>query len=153
MPSGTRWCVVASPRQQLVTDAVIARLATTGFIVYRAEVATTVPVQPATGRIAPYLVAYPFGKAGGPDPDLGDSTNDLTYTVQVTCVAGFSADTEYVVDQVNGILNRWTPTVTGMVCGTLRPPPGYDPGPVRPDYTVTPPRFWVPLQYRTTVTT
>lgn len=144
---------MSSPRQQLITDAVIARLGGLGFTVYRAEVTSSVPVLSTTGRIAPYLVAYPFGKAAGPDGNLGDSTDDLTYTVQVQCVAGFAADCEYVVDQVDGRLNRWTPSVTGYACGTFRPPVGYDPGPVRRDETVTPVRFWVPLQYRTTVTT
>lgn len=144
-----------SPRQQLISDAVNDRLLTLApsIDVFRGELTTSPVIVPETGRVAPYLVHYPFGRADGPDPNVGDIVTDLTYTNQITCVAGFEADCEYVVDQVDGLMNRWTPTVTGLVFGRFRPPPGYDPGPVRRDDTVKPVRFWVPLQYRVTATT
>lgn len=144
-----------SPRVQLISDAVDDRLKTLApsIDVYRGEITTSPPIVPETGRIAPYLVYYPFGPVDGPDPNVGDTITDLTYTVQVTCVAGFEADCEFVVDQVSGLMNRWTPTVAGMTFGRFRPPPGYDPGPIQRDDTVKPPRFFLPLQYRITATT
>lgn len=143
-----------SPRQQLVTDAVDARLASLSptVDVFRGEVTASPDILP-NGRVKSYVVYYPFGPSDGPDANVGDTVTDLTYTCQITCVAGFEADCEYLVDQVAGLMNRWTPTVAGLVFGRFRPPPGYDPGPVRRDDTVKPVRFWVPLQYRITATT
>lgn len=145
---------MASPRQQLVSDAVQARLGGLGASVdvFRGEVDTSPTVVPENGRVQSYIVLYPFGRAAGPDGDLGDQATDLTYTCQIQCVAGFETDCEYLVDQVDGLMNRWTPAVAGLVFGRFKPPVGYDPGPVRRDDTVKPVRFWVPLQYRITVT-
>jgi hypothetical protein len=145
---------VASPRQQLITDALVAHLGNlTGISVFRGEVTVSPPVVDETGRIAPYVVLYAFGKAAGPEVALDDDVLDLTYTCQITCAAAFEADCEYVVDQVDASMNRWTPTVSGVVFGRFRPPSGYTPPIVHRDDTVKPVRFTVPLQYRITATT
>lgn len=144
-----------SPRLQLVSDAVETRLRTLSpaLTVGRGELSTSPPIMPENGRVAPYAVLYPFGPADGPNLDLGDTAADLTYTCQINVAAGFETDCEYWIDQVVGLMNRWTPAVSGLVFGRFRPPTGYEPGAVRRDDTVTPPRFWLPLQYRIPVTT
>lgn len=140
-------------RSQLLTDAVFARLNTiAGITWYRIEVPDNPPVLSGSDRVAPYGVLYPFPGNPGPGGDLGDVSDDLDVTWQVTVAAGFGPDCERAVDRVHQSLYLWTPTVTGVVLGALKPPPGYDPGPVRVDRTIAPPRFSVPLQYRLTAT-
>jgi hypothetical protein len=148
--------VVPEVTRRLITDAVLARLQTlTGVAVYRGEVVDHPPAlaNDPDGRVGPYVILYPFGGTPGPEVDLGDTTVDLVYSCQVTCAAGYSTDCEYLTDRVHPLLFRWAPTVTGLVCGPLRPPPGFDPGPVRRDDQPLPPRFYVPLQFRSIVTT
>jgi len=147
---------VPSLRAQLITDSVQARAQTlSGVTVYRSEVEDNPPRLSGDDRVAPYLVLYPFPGNPGPAGDLGDTAVDLDYTFQATCVAGYSRDCEHLVDLVHPLYFCWTPTVTGLgpsQIGTFKPPPGYDPGPVRIDRTISPPRFSVPLQYRLTAT-
>jgi hypothetical protein len=151
---------VADIRRQLITDAVVARVAALGswLTVYRAEIrnpdgSTHLATLPNDDRVSSYVVAYPYAGSPTGERDLGDTLVDLDYGIQLTCVAGYAADCEYLVDQVHPQMYLWTPTVTGLVFGRFRPPPGFDPGPVRRDPDVTPPRFSVPLQYRIPVTT
>lgn len=140
-------------RAQLLTDVVFAQLGTlTGITWYRSEVPDQPPREPDSDRVAPYGVLYPFPGHPGPGGDLAGQSDDLDYTFQVTVAAGFSADCERAVDRTHQLLFRWTPTIAGIVLGQLVPPPGYDPGPVRIDRTISPPRFSVPLQYRLTAT-
>jgi hypothetical protein len=140
--------IVPSIRSQLITDAVFARLKTVvGLNVYRSEVDDQPPqISSDDPRVAPYVVLYPF--PGNPGGDLADASVDLDYTCQVTCAAGYSADCEHLVDVVHPLLYTWTPAVAGVVLGYFKPPLGYDPGPVRIDRTIAPPRFSVPLQFR-----
>jgi len=146
-----------------LSDAVVARLGTLpGVTVYKGEVPDAPPVieaggfPDAAGRVAPYVVIY--GSAGTPNTsqaDLGDAADDLDWGVQVTVAAGYEDDCLHTVDRVHTALYRWAPTGlgAGIVAGGLRPPVGFDPGPARIDNDVQPPRFWLPLLYRTTVTT
>jgi hypothetical protein len=145
---------VPDPRQKLITDAVVARANTlTNLVVFRGEVDRQLPTLTNSDRVNRYAVIHPFGRTGGPDPNLGDATGDLTYGFQINCVAGFEADCEFLVDQVDALFNRWIPTVVGLVFGAFRPPPGYQPGAIRPNDNVKPPRFWLPLQYQIVATT
>jgi hypothetical protein len=145
---------VSDPRQKLITDAVVARAGTLANLqIFRGEIDAPITLLANTDRIGRYLVIYPFGGTDGPDRNLADAGGDLTYGFQATVAAGFEADCEYLVDQVRGLFNRWVPAVTGVVFGAFRPPVGYQPGPVRRDDDVSPPRFWLPLQYVTTATT
>jgi hypothetical protein len=57
-----------------------------------------------------------------------------------------------LVGRVDAALYRWAPTIEGVVTGVFRPPVGFDPGPMRVDDTLTPHRFYLPLQYRCIVT-
>jgi hypothetical protein len=142
-------------RGQKISDAVEARLNTlTGVTVYRSEVATTPPtVANSGGRVAPYVVLYPAATTPTDDLDLADTTSDCSYAMQLTCVAGYSPDCEYLVDRVQALIFRWAPTVAGVAFASFRPPVGYQSGPVRRDQDVSPPRFWVPLQFVIPATT
>jgi hypothetical protein len=143
----------SSIRSQLITNAVETLLKTLiGVAYYRGEVPDQPPRLPDSDRVGPYIVLYPFPGKPGPGGDLGGVSDDLDWTGQVTCAAGFETDCEHLVDRVHALLFRATPTVAGIVLGQLVPPPGYDPGPVRIDRTISPPRFSVPLQYRLTAT-
>jgi hypothetical protein len=144
---------VARPSIKAITDAVLARLGNlTPVTVMSGEVSTSPPIVAQTDRIAPYVVLYAFGPTDVPEGDLGDAPADLVYTFQVDCVAAYQADAQWLVDQVVAQLDRWAPSVTGMVVGRFKPPVGYDPGPFRRDDAVNPSRFSLPLQYRTTAT-
>jgi hypothetical protein len=138
----------------MLTTVVDDRLKTlTGVTVYRGEVPDQPPkLEDGSGRVAPYVVHYPFPGKPGPGGDLAGESDDLEYTTQVSCAAGYVQDCEYLVDRVHQLMFRWTPSVAGVVLGQFVPPPGYDPGPVRVDRTISPPRSSLPLQYRLVAT-
>jgi hypothetical protein len=149
---------VARPVPNALTDAVVARAEAleatlTELVVFRGEVDGPIPLIANSDRVARYLVVYPLGPADGPDGALDDQPVDGTYAWQINCVAGFFADCEILIGKVDAQFNRWTPAVTGVVCGAMRPPAGYQPGAIRPNTEVQPPRYWLPLQYQTVATT
>lgn len=114
----------------------------------------TTPAGPdASGRVAPYVAL--FGFTGNPviEADVGDCNTELDWPFQVTCAAAYEADCLHLVDRVYDQLYRWTPVLAGHSFGRVKPPPGFDPGPARPDTQVKPIRFFVPLQWRLPVTT
>lgn len=140
-------------RSQIITDAIVQRLNTIpGVKIYRVEVEDQPPRMVDSDRVAPYAVLYPFPGNPGPGGDLGNTSDDLDYTCQITVAAGFATDCEAAVDKVHQKMYLFTPTIAGVVLGQLIPPPGYDPGPIRIDRTITPPRSSLPLQYRCVVT-
>lgn len=129
--------------------------------IYRGEIPapTTVPLLQAaggypdpSGRIAPYVVL--FGGTGSPfvEPDVADTADELSWTLQMLCVAGHLEDCLHLVDRVHTRLFRAQLTHDAVVVGRLVPPPGFDPGPPRRIDTVQPVRFEVPLQYRLVAT-
>jgi hypothetical protein len=148
--------VTSAIRRKVLGDLFEARMKLlTGVTIYRGEIPTDPPAIPddPSGRVAPYVVI--FGSAGSPDidPDLGDENDDLLWTAHLICSAGWEADAQQLIDRIHSHIYRWSPTTTGGVSfGRLRPPPGYDPGPVRCNETVKPPRFWSPLQYQLPLT-
>lgn len=103
--------------------------------------------------IAPYVVLFDGTGATGLEPGLGYCGEDLRWSPQVTVAAGFAEDCLQTVDRVCAWLYRWQPVISGVGVGVLEPPPGFDPGPPRPDRTVTPSRFFVPLQWQLDATT
>lgn len=135
--------------------------------VYAGEIPTSidgVPQPPVTtvngepdpaGRVAPYVVLYT--SAGTPvvddERDVADRHVDLTQPIQLTVAAGYLRDLERTLDRLVPHLTGWRPTVPGLAFAGLRVPPGYDPGPIRRDNDVAPPRFWTPLQYQLRTTT
>lgn len=155
-------------QERLLGDAIFARLQTlTGVSVYRGETPQDEAVPLIEGddgpdparRVAPFIVH--FDGAGVPvlpgQADVADRHNDLGQIHMFHCVAGYETDCTHLVGRLRALLFRWTPTATGelagMAFGRMRPPPGYDPGPVRLNDSVTPPRFWLPQQYRLDTTT
>ena len=141
-------------RRKLITDAVVARAGTlTNLQVFRGEVDKPLATLPNSDRVGRYVVIYPLGGTEGPDPNLADAAGDLTYSFQATCGAGFATDAEFLFDQVYTLFNRWAPTVTGLVFGVFRPPPGYQAGAVRRVDQMLPPRFWLPIQFQIVATT
>lgn len=122
--------------------------------VYRGEVPSDHQLLPdESGRIAPYVVL--FDGVGSPDiePDLGGQNVDLRWSCQMIVGAGFQVDCSATVDRIYDLAFRWSPAVPGLAAGRMAPPPGYDPGPLRRNDSVSPPRWWTPLQWRLDVTT
>lgn len=151
---------VISRRQLTELTLARARALVPSATVYDAEVPDHPPLmQLATGasdpsgRVAPYVVVYPWAGRPTGEADLADCYVDLVYGIQLTCAAGFRADLDHLVDTIHGGFFRWAPVITGVHVGGFRPPEGFDPGPHRRDDTVSPPRFWTPLQYQLTATT
>lgn len=104
------------------------------------------------GRVKPYTILWPGAGTPTLELDAADTAVDLEWTIQITCAAGYPEDLVALVGRVDAAFYRWIPSLTGLVCDRFRPPPGYDPGPIRLDRDVTPHRPWLPLQYRTTIT-
>lgn len=120
--------------------------------VYRGEVPKDIPLLPESGRIAPYVVL--FDGVGRPDiePDLAGVNVDLRWSAQMIVGAGWQADCSATVDRICDLAYRWSPVIPGIAAGRMEPPPGYDPGPLRRNDSVSPPRWWTPLQWRVDVT-
>lgn len=146
---------MAGISRRLLANAVHDRLATVSNVtLYRGEVTGTVATIPDSGgRVKPYLVEYFSPGTPSADQDLGDEHEDLDWLIQVTCVAGYDVDLFALIDRVDDALYRWAPVIAGVQCSGLKPPLGFDPGPIRRDPDVTPNRLYVPLQYRTLATT
>lgn len=119
---------------------------------YIDEPADVPRLDPATGRVQRYWVLHPFFGRPADEQDLAETGVDRDWTLQVTVAAGFKRDCLALATLVDDLLYRWAPVVAGHTAGELRPPPGFDPGPARVDESVNPSRFWLPLQYRTTIT-
>ena len=138
--------------RKALSDAAWARLQTVPNATHYKGLAVNVPILADDDHLAPYTVLYPG--AGTPDleDDLADTAEGLDWLIQITCVAGYIDDLMGLVSRVDAAFYRWTPVVDGLVCGVMRPPTGYDPGPAPLDRNVNPPRPFLPLQYRCTVT-
>lgn len=137
--------------RKALSDAVKARAATiTNCTVYLGE-PTNVPA--TNGFVVPHVALYPGTGTPSDEQNQADTSEDLDWLLQVTVVAGYVDDLMALLTRVDAAFYRWTPTVTGLVSGPLRPPLGYEPGPVRFDRDVTPHRPWLPLQYATRITT
>jgi hypothetical protein len=121
--------------------------------VYRGEVPTSPPVLPDSDRIAPYVVLFDGTGPVNLEPDLAGVNEDLRWTPQITVAAAFSPDCAQLVDRVFAWVHRWSPVIENVAAGGLVPPPGFDPGGPRADRQVSPPRFFVPLQWQLDLTT
>jgi hypothetical protein len=106
-----------------------------------------------SGRVAPYVVVFDGTGPTDLESGLAYCGEQLRWTPQVTVAAGFTGDCIDAVDRVYAWLYGWSPVLTGVAAGRLEPPPGFDPGPPRPDRTTQPVRFFVPLQWRLDLTT
>lgn len=128
--------------------------------VYRGEVAGTPPVMVTdgvpdpSGRVAPYVVLFDGTGARDHEPALDPTcAEELRWTPQITVAAGFTEDCTQTLDRVLAWIRPWRPVIDEVASGMLTFPPGYDPGPARPDRSVTPIRFFVPVLLRLDLTT
>jgi hypothetical protein len=139
---------VAITRKTLV-DAVMTRLDTvTNAVGWLGEPDTPLPLLGDGRTVGPHWVLYPSPGTPTDELDLADTVIDLDWLFQVTCVAGDPMDLLPLVGRVDAALYRWRPTIEGVTTGAFRPPSGFDPGQMRVDDSVTPHRFYLPMQYR-----
>lgn len=137
-----------------LADAVEARLRAqvTGAHGFVGE-PSKIPIKPGSDdRPEPYWVLHPWAGTPTGEDDLADTAVDLAWGFQLNVAGDSVYDVLGLLGKVDAALYRWTPVVEGLVCGRLKPPTGFDPGNPRRDDTEKPHRFWLPLQYRTTVT-
>lgn len=149
--------------RRLLANAIAARLAgVTNAVGYYGQVGRTlagtlgVDPQPKSAtdqRVKPYFILFPSAGQPGPDPDLGDCNVDLTQPFQITVAGGDMEDVLALADRVDGRIFRWIPTLSGAVCGPVKPPEGFTAPPVLTDKNFTPNRLYVPLLYQLTATT
>lgn len=102
-------------------------------------------------RVKPYFIVEPGAGTPGTEADLADTYVDLDMPFTIRAAAGDVEDLLALIDRLDARLFRWSPGVLDgvdgpVVCGPMRRPPGYVP-PVLPDTTVTPQRWFAPLQY------
>lgn len=98
-------------------------------------------------RVKPYVVVYPSPGVAGPDRRLGTLQHGRVFAAQTTLVAGDETALDILVRHVESALHDWRPQLGRADVGRVRPA-GFDPGVSLRDDDVTPPRFWVPLQWR-----
>lgn len=124
-------------------DLFLARLQTArGIDVYDGEPPASPPYDD-DGRVHAYAVLY---GAGGSlyASSLDRTQSSLQASFQVTCVGGDMARCLACVDAVRAVLPGPV-TVDGVarrICEIEE-----DPGPIRTDFAVWPPRHYVPLEY------
>lgn len=138
-------------RSPLVAAVRARLLSVTNAVGYVTE-PVNVPTTDQAGHVVPYWVLHASTGTPSPEQDLGDTAVDLDWWIQVTCAGAFPDDVHALVTRVDAALYRWEPTVPGYACGRLVPPPGYAPGPLLLDRTVTPFRPFAALQFQTRIT-
>lgn len=135
--------------------AVEERLEGWNGVVYLGEAGTVPQVEnDKAGRVAVYGVLTPLlGSANAEDSVAADQVG-LDWGFDFRVASGFVNDTLAAAEEADELLHRWTPVLDpdlGYVAGKLRPPPGYDAS-LLVDLNESPHRFYVPLQYGTTIT-
>lgn len=152
--------------RRAISDAVLTRLgALAETTVYDGEIPTQPPVKitngapDPSGRPGRYVVLFPSpGTPTSDGADLADTHVDLTITYLLHAAAGWRRDCEQLVGDIDALLHRWSPDpvdeLAGCAISGMRPPAGYDPGPLRFVRALEeqPARFWTPLQYQLTAT-
>lgn len=140
---------MATVSRKDLAELVHANLVPIGVSLYDAEteLLTTPPVIPGDsyGRVQPYVVELPGAGAPDDEEDLAATLIGVGWTFQLTCAAGRLGDLLQLVDAVTARFERWSPTIPGLSVGFCRQL--NDPGPARPDKSVTPTRYVLPLQY------
>lgn len=127
-----------------VHDTVWAVLdAIAGINTYDGEVPSTPPVD-ADGRVHAYAVLYASPGALYASTLAGAQTS-LLGSFQVTCVGGDPTRAVWCVDKVRTGLAGATVTIDGQT--RIIRARSEDPGPVRRDDDVRPPRHYVPLEF------
>lgn len=105
-----------------------------------------------SGRVGPYVVHYTGVGSPGIEVDLAEGGDDLLWSPLLHVSGPYDGDAAQTYDRVHAALYRWQPVLAGFAFGLMKPPPGYDPGPLRRDDKIQPPRFWTPMQMQVAVT-
>lgn len=95
------------------------------------------------GRVHAYAVYYP-GPGWAHALLACGGTDSLDWSFQVTCAGGDRTRVLWCIQQVRGALSGSRISVGGQ---QLTISETGDPGPIRRDDDVSPPRFYVPLQF------
>jgi hypothetical protein len=138
-------------------DAILDRLsdqlpvttpATKGYV----SEPVNVPLLGDGKHVQRYWVLHPW--VGNPDieHDLADVNVQLAWGFQLTVAAAYARDVYDLVNHADGPRCTGGPRGRGLRVRAPAPAAGFDPGPARPDTNFTPNRFWLPLQYQTTIT-
>lgn len=131
---------VTAAELHAVTLALLAAIPTvTG---YDADVPSTPPAETTTGRVYPYAVLWPSPGGEGPEPSVADLAG-LDWTCQVTVAAGDVGWCLQAVGLVRTALDRAV-LAPGVVLRDETSPLQK----VRRDPDVSPPRWYVPLEFR-----
>lgn len=112
-----------------------------GVNTYDGEVPKTPPLDP-DGRVHAYAVLY-MGPGAWRSTTLGDKARQLAGTGQVTCVGGDPQRALWCVGRIRAGLPGLVSIGGREYRLRLRDD---DPGSVRRDDEVTPPRHWVPIE-------
>lgn len=104
-------------------------------------------------RVDVYGVLTPGVGDPGTEESLAADAVGLEWSFDFRVASGFQADTLAAAEEADELLFRWVPDLPddlGYTAGRLRPPPGYTAS-VLVDVNESPHRFYVPLQYGTTI--
>lgn len=128
-------------------NAVLALIqAVANLNVFDAEVPETPPLDP-DGRVHPYAVMW--GDIGTRvNSSLALDSADMDWPFQVTCVGGDINRCLWAVDKVCAALVDVSPVVAGRSVWPIRQEAAGPDKPIRDD-KVQPPRWYVPLLFRT----
>lgn len=118
--------------------------AVAGVNTYDGEVPKTPPLDPDQ-RVAAYAVLY-YSPGRRYASSLNGRQESIDGSFQVTCVGGDPTRALWCVDRVNAALAGATVTIAGAT-RQVRAVEA-DPGPLRRDDNVTPPRHYVPLRFQ-----
>lgn len=136
------------PQVRPISDQVWDQLQTlTAVNLFDGEVPGSPPLDP-DGRVHAYAVFYP-GIGRGYSNRGGGTAHSLNWGCQVTCVGGDRTRALWCVDQVRGVLDGLRVTVAGRNALLVDVTP--EETPLRRDPDISPPRFYLPLLYRTSI--
>lgn len=106
---------------------------------YRGNVTATVPLD-GDGSVHAYAVLYAGAGAIPAARRVGGRPRNLGWSFQVSCVGGDDTRLLWCVDQIRGRL-------TGQKVGGAVVREVGDPGPLREDTSITPYRYFLPLDF------
>lgn len=99
------------------------------------------------GRAHPYAAVY--AGAGNLSGDaLAGAQTELDWPFQVTCAGGDPDRARRAITRVRARLVGHELTVDGLTVGRIVEDPSVQPGPLRIDREVAPPRWYTPMMFR-----
>jgi len=137
-----------TPAVDALTAAVEARLLAGNVTGSRLDVFVGEPEAAidSDGLAHPYVAVYPSPGATDRAP-LASTSTGLLWSFQTTCAGGDVTRALRAVARTRAQLDGHRLVVAGLVVGVLHEREFFDPGALRPDRDVQPPRWWAPLQW------